>query len=161
MENIEKQETNFDHAPTRDELVEIYRQSKKADPASMEYKRVLVRPSLHMKRVCLLIVLVVMVAIVMSFIAYMLFESISYAITACVAVIFLSLIIFAKQVLIWLVKVYQRFASEKTRNRCRYEPSCSQYMIIALQKYGFFKGVSKGIRRLLRCRPPNGGIDVP
>jgi putative component of membrane protein insertase Oxa1/YidC/SpoIIIJ protein YidD len=34
-------------------------------------------------------------------------------------------------------------------------------MIMAINKYGLFRGVYKGIRRLLRCKPPNGGEDYP
>jgi putative membrane protein insertion efficiency factor len=45
---------------------------------------------------------------------------------------------------------------------CRFEPSCSRYMIGALQKYGLLKGLAKGISRFLRCHPWNpGGYDPP
>lgn len=64
----------------------------------------------------------------------------------------------------WIVRVirwYQRKAPEKLRNSCRFQPSCSNYTIIALEKYGTVIGTVKGISRLLRCRAPYGGIDVP
>lgn len=60
-----------------------------------------------------------------------------------------------------LVLVYKAFAPMEVRNSCRFTPTCSTYMIMAINKYGLFLGVLKGFRRLLRCRPPNGGIDYP
>ncbi len=60
-----------------------------------------------------------------------------------------------------LVLVYKAFAPMEVRNSCRFTPTCSTYMIMAINKYGLFFGVLKGFRRLLRCRPPNGGIDYP
>ena len=65
------------------------------------------------------------------------------------------------QALIWCVHLYQNKASDATRLKCVFEPSCSEYMILAVNKYGFFRGVYKGIRRLQRCHPPNGGKDYP
>ena len=70
------------------------------------------------------------------------------------------LIIISKKAVIWCVKVYQHYAPDHIRLRCSFEPSCSEYMILAVKKYGTFKGVAKGINRLLRCHPP-GGIDYP
>lgn len=66
-----------------------------------------------------------------------------------------------KSIVMWSVKVYQRFASEKLRNSCCFEPSCSNYMMQAVNKYGVIFGVYKTICRLLRCHYPNGGIDFP
>ena len=62
---------------------------------------------------------------------------------------------------IGLVLAYKSFAPLSTRNRCRFTPTCSTYMLMAIGKYGLFVGVYKGIRRILRCRPPNGGEDYP
>ncbi len=43
---------------------------------------------------------------------------------------------------------------------CRFHPTCSQYMLDAVVKYGFFNGLSRGLGRLLRCRPGcTGGHD--
>ena len=45
---------------------------------------------------------------------------------------------------------------------CRFEPSCSRYMIGALRKYGLLKGLARGIARVLRCHPWHpGGYDPP
>lgn len=61
---------------------------------------------------------------------------------------------------IWFVKLYQRYAKSETRLRCCMTPSCSEYAIMALKKYGAILGCIKTWRRLLRCHPP-GGIDYP
>lgn len=45
---------------------------------------------------------------------------------------------------------------------CRFEPSCSEYLLQAVQKYGVVKGVVKGLGRILRCHPWSaGGYDPP
>jgi len=62
--------------------------------------------------------------------------------------------------LIWFVKIYQHYARSETRLRCCFEPSCSEYAVLALKKYGAVVGVVKAIRRLRRCHPP-GGVDYP
>lgn len=67
----------------------------------------------------------------------------------------------SKRTIIWLVHFYQKYAPDEIRLKCVFEPSCSEYMVAAVEKYGTVKGVAKGINRLLRCHPPNGGIDEP
>ena len=66
-----------------------------------------------------------------------------------------------KRFVIGLVLMYKAFAPMEVRGRCRFEPTCSTYMIMAILKYGLVYGVFKGIRRVLRCKPPNGGVDYP
>lgn len=68
--------------------------------------------------------------------------------------------VIAKRAIIWLVHLYQNLASDETRLKCVFEPSCSEYMILAVQKYGVIKGVWKGLRRLHRCGLERG-IDYP
>jgi putative membrane protein insertion efficiency factor len=65
-----------------------------------------------------------------------------------------------RYIFIWFIRVYQRYAKSETRLRCCYIPSCSEYAILALKKYGLFIGCYKAVNRLLRCGPP-GGIDYP
>ena len=74
--------------------------------------------------------------------------------------IFLSYFLLKKSV-IGLVLIYKAFAPMSVRNRCRFTPTCSTYMIMAIFKYGLFIGVIKGIHRITRCKPPNGGEDYP
>jgi putative membrane protein insertion efficiency factor len=61
-----------------------------------------------------------------------------------------------------LIKVYQFTLSPLLGPACRFEPSCSRYMVIALRKYGLVRGSIKGIGRVLRCHPWHpGGYDPP
>lgn len=59
------------------------------------------------------------------------------------------------------VLLYQKLAPERIRRSCCFEPTCSNYMLQAIEKYGFWRGFVKGIGRLTRCHYPNGGIDIP
>ncbi|MFO7958090.1 MAG: membrane protein insertion efficiency factor YidD [Candidatus Brocadiia bacterium] len=63
----------------------------------------------------------------------------------------------------WAIKAvvwYQAALSWRLPNCCRYEPSCSQYCIDALVKYGFLAGIARAVWRLLRCNPlSRGGYD--
>ena len=65
-----------------------------------------------------------------------------------------------KHVLIFLVKFYRKWISPMSRPCCRYIPTCSQYALQALEKYGAFKGGWLAFRRILRCNPLHkGGYD--
>lgn len=57
-----------------------------------------------------------------------------------------------KRILIAPVRFYQRFISPAFPPSCRFEPTCSNYMIQAIEKHGF-KGVLMGLSRILRCHP--------
>jgi putative membrane protein insertion efficiency factor len=59
-----------------------------------------------------------------------------------------------------LIRIYKRFLSPMLPPSCRFSPSCSQYTLEALEKYGLLKGTALGIHRLLRCHPfSRGGFD--
>jgi len=65
-----------------------------------------------------------------------------------------------KRVVIWLIKGYKRYVSPVLPPSCRFYPTCSQYTLEAVQKYGALKGGIMGARRLLRCHPfSKGGFD--
>ena len=65
-----------------------------------------------------------------------------------------------KRFLIRIIRGYQKYISPGLGNHCKYLPTCSQYMIDALEKYGVFKGLMLGIWRILRCNPfSKGGYD--
>ena len=68
-----------------------------------------------------------------------------------------------KKILIFLLKGYQKNISPIFQSigvHCKYYPSCSEYMKEAIEKYGCFKGIYLGIKRLLRCNPfSKGGYD--
>lgn len=65
-----------------------------------------------------------------------------------------------KKVLIKFIKIYQKGISPLKPRCCRFEPSCSQYSIEALQTHGVFLGLALSIWRILRCNPfSRGGYD--
>ena len=55
-----------------------------------------------------------------------------------------------------LVRFYQYGISPYTPATCRYSPTCSQYTLEALKKYGLFKGGWLGIKRIFSCHPWGG-----
>ena len=58
-----------------------------------------------------------------------------------------------RALLILIVRAYQVVLSPLFSGCCRFEPSCSNYMIEALQTHGAAKGLYLGVKRLLRCHP--------
>jgi putative membrane protein insertion efficiency factor len=65
-----------------------------------------------------------------------------------------------KLILLKILKAYKSFVSPFLPNACRFHPTCSEYMIEAVEKYGAFSGFYMGIKRLLRCHPfCRGGYD--
>lgn len=68
-----------------------------------------------------------------------------------------------KHVLITLFRFYQYAISPFLGRRCRFFPSCSEYAVEAVQKYGAFKGGCLGFKRVCRCHPwhPGGFDPVP
>lgn len=65
-----------------------------------------------------------------------------------------------RQVLILLVRLYQWTLSPLIGRQCRFIPTCSNYMIQSLEKYGAIWGSLKGLWRILRCNPfCKGGYD--
>ena len=66
------------------------------------------------------------------------------------------------RLLVAAVRLYQWTISPWLGPVCRFEPSCSHYMIGAIEKYGAVRGTLKGLWRILRCNPfCQGGYDPP
>lgn len=61
-----------------------------------------------------------------------------------------------KYILTALVQFYKKFISPLTPATCRYEPSCSSYMLKALEIHGGIKGFWLGLKRISRCHPWGG-----
>lgn len=61
-----------------------------------------------------------------------------------------------KKIAIVGVKFYQLTIRPLLPNACRYTPSCSEYSVEAIQKYGAVKGSWLGLKRILRCHPWGG-----
>lgn len=66
-----------------------------------------------------------------------------------------------RRIAIWLIRFYQFRAPAEVRSRCEYTPSCSEYSILAIEKYGLVVGFRLGIDRLRRCSGSPGLTDYP
>ena len=131
------------------------------DPRSSTYIRKLNRPSINWIRIVLylLIPFFVLASIVVGLKCCGLSPIASIAIAAIILIVYIILTL--KRAIICMIKIYQRYAPDSLRNKCRFEPSCSEYMILAIEKYGVLSGVKKGINRLKRCNIDDGGFDFP
>lgn len=64
------------------------------------------------------------------------------------------------RITIWMVRLYKRWLAPLLPPACIYEPTCSQYMIGAVERHGFIRGVAMGLWRIVRCNPfAKGGYD--
>ena len=137
--------------------LEIYEEEQKSN------KRIIIRPEINSKKEIISIIYKAIVFVLLSIITIslsLLFNSILALIIGIIVVlIFVCLTI--KKSIVSLVLLYQKFAPESLREACLFEPSCSDYMLLAIDKYGVIEGVIKGIKRLCRCHQPNGGKDYP
>jgi hypothetical protein len=68
-----------------------------------------------------------------------------------------------KKIVIYIIKLYKKFISPLLSFmgvNCKYNPTCSEYTMQAIQKYGILKGCFLGMKRILRCNPfAKGGYD--
>jgi len=124
-----------------------------SDPRSFDYKREYNKEAINLKR----LILILVIDFIISIILYYISKKILYIFLFN----FIYILICSKYIIILLIKLYQRFAPISIRSKCRFEPSCSNYMLQCLEKYGLFKGLKKGINRLKRCNIDNGGFDYP
>ncbi|WP_236980126.1 membrane protein insertion efficiency factor YidD [Membranihabitans maritimus] len=68
-----------------------------------------------------------------------------------------------KKILILPIRIYQIVISPLLGQNCRFTPTCSHYMIQAIEEWGPFKGIYLGIKRISKCHPwgPHGHDPVP
>ena len=68
-----------------------------------------------------------------------------------------------KMIMIKAIRFYQKKISPLFGPKCRYYPTCSQYAILAIERFGVIKGSFLAVSRLLRCNPlfPGGYDPVP
>jgi hypothetical protein len=65
-----------------------------------------------------------------------------------------------KKVLIFFIDLYRRFVSPIRHGKCRFYPTCSQYAVQAIERYGAAKGMFMAGKRILKCHPFHpGGYD--
>ena len=61
---------------------------------------------------------------------------------------------------IWLILFYRKYISPLKKPCCRFYPTCSQYALSAVKKYGAFRGGFLAVKRILKCNPFfKGGYD--
>jgi putative membrane protein insertion efficiency factor len=65
-----------------------------------------------------------------------------------------------RKLIVCILRFYKRMVSPLLPSACRYYPSCSEYMLQAVEKHGVARGGWMGLKRLLRCHPFHaGGLD--
>jgi putative membrane protein insertion efficiency factor len=134
------------------------------DPRSSNYNRELDYPNVNWTSVLLKIIIPIPIVVCLFMLLQLQFE-----VFCSLVVVIIGILVYAifnsKRIILSSIKIYQRIAPRKIRLRCRFEPSCSQYMILAIEKYGTIKGVCKGIKRLSKCNNRGdgmrGGFDYP
>ncbi len=134
------------------------------DPRSVNYYRILDFPNIKWANIILKIILPIIISVFLCLSLQLLFDTF-YAIVIAIFCFLVYCIFITKNIILTSVKIYQRFAPRRIRLKCRFEPSCSQYIILAIEKYGVIKGVVKGIKRLSKCNNRGdgmrGGFDYP
>lgn len=129
------------------------------DPRSPTFQRKLVRPEISWLRILLCWLLPLGLAAVLGLGLFHMGASnwicLGIPLMLCLGWWILRM----RRFLICLVRIYQRYAPDRVRNKCRFQPSCSEYMIQALETYGVVQGLRLGKKRLQRCKPGDGGYD--
>ncbi len=127
----------------------------------IKWKRVVLNVILHLAGICILAFPALKGV---SFFSWYDNIDLSYGVSYILCCFFTSLVCILfrmKKIIIFFIRVYQKYAPYEIRFRCLFVPNCSEYMVMAIEKYGIIKGVKKGVDRLKRCHDPNGGEDYP
>lgn len=140
---------------------ELFVNTDTDDPASIYYKRHLERPKIYWFRIFVHILLIIIAYIVLMKILFKCGITPIVSIVISCSLLLLYILFCMKKILVCSVRIYQHFAPDSIRMKCRFEPSCSQYMIMAIEKYGALRGLLLGLKRLNRCKIGNGGFDFP
>lgn len=131
------------------------------DPRSNSYKRILVRPKINWLIFISWLLIPVVLIFLLNYVYGIINLKVHYKLLIIIIALFLYICLTAKSITLFAIKVYQRYAPDAVRLKCRFEPSCSEYMILSIQKYGLIKGLNLGIKRLKRCNIDGGGFDYP
>ena len=73
----------------------------------------------------------------------------------------IGFIIFLKQMVIGFVHLYQHYSPEDVRRSCLFKPTCSEFMILAIEKYGLLKGLNVSVDRFEKCNGETYSVDYP
>jgi len=124
-------------------------------------KRELERPDISIIRIICCSFLFVCGVVICVFLTLLFLKNI-HAVFLLLGYTILGLALFSKRIIICFVRLYQHYAPEEMRRRCLFKPTCSEYMILSLEKYGLFKGLYKGIYRMFfKCSGFHYSIDYP
>jgi len=143
--------------------------------------RQLVRPSTNIKTVLLSVFLFVLATGIFTWLVHFVFLTVGIftylpsniqdfysahsffsVFIVCAIVILVELFFCFKYAVIGAIKIYQHYAPEEIRRRCLFMPTCSEYTIMAVKKYGGIVGLCKSYVRLFyRCRGNIYQIDYP
>lgn len=131
------------------------------DPRSTLYNRNLIRPKIYwFNLVCFILFSIAFFTVFGITLSQLKLHTLWNVLIISAAVL-LYIILFAKRTVLFVIKLYQRFAPASLRNKCRFEPSCSEYTRLSIEKYGLIKGLVRGIDRMKRCNINSGGFDFP
>lgn len=164
IQRLELKEIKILYANTLDKnmLIEsLFPEMDTSDPRSVNYQRTLVRPEIRWGVLLLNIIVMLILPVVIFYMTRYWGADHSVAMVT-VAISMLGYgVIRLKSIALCTVRLYQHFAPDYIRNRCRFEPSCSEYMVLTVSKYGAIRGIRKGVHRLKRCNHYGGGYDWP
>lgn len=117
------------------------------------------RPSINW---ILIVTVVLAFEVLLCLCAYLLSLSTSSFFLLIDIVHFVAFILLGRKILSLVVRIYQRYAPESLRRQCTCRPTCSEYALLALQKYYWPKALYLIIRRVTRtCQQPGYKIDYP
>lgn len=120
----------------------------------------LMRPYINKKKVICIISFVMIIVCAFSYVLHLLFDISFYLLLDfSISIVVLC---FANAILRFLIHCYQHYASESTRRQCSCMPSCSEYALLALDKYIWPKALCKIWKRVTNtCAQPGYHIDYP
>lgn len=128
-------------------------------------ERPLYRPKITYLKAVLILLSCIVISVICAMLLYKLVLRVGFFLSKIIYYIFffiLELILVSRFVAIMAVKLYQRYAAEEIRRRCLLKPTCSEYAIIVLKKYGTIVGLIKIWRRLkYYCRGDVYYVDEP
>lgn len=136
MRQSESEEIVYNNRPSQEELIKLlHTHHDENDPRSNFYKRTHVIPEIDWLNSWINVILSTFSGLIISIIFFYFFNQLipSYALLNAQIVFIVSMLIIillrTRSILIWTIKIFQRLAPIKVRNKCRFEPSCSVYMI--------------------------------
>jgi len=118
------------------------------------------RPHVNITRFCVLVLCAVALAVITAYSFYYL-AGISFWLSVEFVILLLGLC-YARRLLVFVIRCYQNYASESVRRQCSCMPSCSEYALLALEKYPWPIAILKIWKRVTNtCMQPGYHIDYP